>query len=53
MAHINNRFLDLPGSYLFSEIAQRVSHYMSQHKGERIIRLGIGDVTQPLTPAVA
>ena len=52
MAHINNRFLDLPGSYLFSEIAQRVSHYMSQHKGERIIRLGIGDVTQPLTPAV-
>lgn len=52
MAHINNRFLDLPGSYLFSEIAQRVSRYMSQHKGERIIRLGIGDVTQPLTPAV-
>lgn len=52
MVHINNRFLDLPGSYLFSEVARRVSHYVSQHEGERVIRLGIGDVTQPLTPAV-
>lgn len=52
MVHINNRFLDLPGSYLFSEVARRVSHYLSQHEGERVIRLGIGDVTRPLTPVV-
>ena len=52
MAFVNENFLKLPGSYLFSEIARRVSAYKGEHPDADIIRLGIGDVTEPLCPAV-
>ena len=48
MAHINDNYRKLPGSYLFSEIARRVSTFQAAHPDANIIRLGIGDVTQPL-----
>ena len=51
MAFVNENFLKLPGSYLFSEIARRVSAYKGEHPDADIIRLGIGDVTRPLPPA--
>lgn len=52
MAHINDNFLKLPGSYLFSEIARRTAAYTKAHPEAALIRLGIGDVTRPLPAAV-
>ena len=52
MAHVNEHFLKLPGNYLFSDIAKKVNTYKVTHPKEKIIRLGIGDVTQPLAPAI-
>ena len=52
MLHVNENYLKLPGSYLFSEIARRVSAFQAQHPERELIRLGIGDVTRPLVPAV-
>ena len=52
MAPINENFGKLPGSYLFSTVAQKVAAYRAAHPEAKIIRLGIGDVTQPLAPAV-
>ena len=52
MVHINSNFQKLPGSYLFSEVARRVSVYAGAHPNSNIIRLGIGDVTRPLPDAV-
>ena len=52
MFKINDNYLKLPGSYLFSTIAKKVSAYTNEHPDKRIIRLGIGDVTLPLAPAV-
>lgn len=52
MANINDNFLKLSPSYLFSTIAKKVSAYKEAHPEAKIIRLGIGDVTQPLAPAV-
>ena len=52
MAHINENFLKLAPSYLFSDIAKRVSAYKEANPQKNIIRLGIGDVTRPLAPAV-
>ena len=52
MALINEHFLKLPGSYLFSEIAKRVKAYKESHPEAQVISLGIGDVTRPLAPAV-
>ena len=52
MFHINDHFQKLPGSYLFAEIARRVKAYQQEHPDADIIRLGIGDVTKPLVPAV-
>jgi len=52
MAKINDNYLKLPGSYLFSEIARRVAAYSASRPEAKLIRLGIGDVTQPLPPAV-
>jgi len=49
---INENFLKLSGAYLFSEIAQKVKAYKAEAPGADIISLGIGDVTQPLCPAV-
>ena len=51
MAFINDNFLKLPGSYLFSEIARRVEAFKASHPGVKLIRLGICDVTRPLPPA--
>ena len=52
MVQINQNFAKLPGSYLFSEIGRRVAQYSRENPGADLIRLGIGDVTQPLVPAV-
>jgi len=52
MASINENYLKLPGSYLFAEIARRVTAFKSENPSANIIRLGIGDVTQPLVPSV-
>ena len=52
MAFINENYLKLPGSYLFAEIARRVAAFKAANPAADIIRLGIGDVTQPL-PAVS
>ena len=51
MATINDNYLKLPGSYLFAEIGRRVAAYQQEHPEADIIRLGIGDVTQPLPGA--
>ena len=52
MASVNANYLKLKGSYLFIEIARRVKAYQEANPDARIIRLGIGDVTRPLPPAV-
>lgn len=52
MIKINENYLNLQGSYLFSDIAKRVSAFKNQHPDADIIRLGIGDVTLPLCDAV-
>ena len=52
MAQINSNYLKLPGSYLFAAIAKKVAAYREKHPDADIIRLGIGDVTRPLVPAV-
>lgn len=52
MALVNEHFLKLPGSYLFSDIAKKVNTFKVTHPKTDLIRLGIGDVTQPLAPAV-
>jgi LL-diaminopimelate aminotransferase len=52
MAHINENYLKLPGSYLFAEIGRRVAKYREEHPDANVIRLGIGDVTRPLPGAV-
>ena len=52
MARVNQNFLKLPGGYLFPEIGRRVRAFSAQNPPMPLIRLGIGDVTQPLAPAV-
>lgn len=52
MATINENYLKLPGSYLFTEIGRRVAAYAQANPDKSIIKLGIGDVTRPLAPAV-
>ena len=52
MAHINQNYLKLPGGYLFPEIGRRVRAYSAENPTKDLVRLGIGDVTQPLAPAV-
>lgn len=52
MFKINENYLKLPGSYLFSNIAKKVAAYTEANPDKSIIRLGIGDVTQPLAPAI-
>ena len=52
MAKVNDNYLKLPGSYLFSTIGKKVAAYSAEHPEKEIIRLGIGDVTQPLAPAI-
>ena len=52
MVKANDNYLKLPGSYLFSTIGKKVREYSEAHPEAKIIRLGIGDVTQPLAPAI-
>ena len=52
MALVNEHFLKLSNNYLFSDIAKKVNAFKVSHPKERVISLGIGDVTQPLCPAV-
>ena len=52
MAQINQHFLELQQSYLFSEVAKRVASFAENHPEKKIIRMGIGDVTLPLVPCV-
>ncbi len=52
MFRVNEDYLKLPGSYLFSTIGKKVAAYTEANPDKRIIRLGIGDVTKPLAPAV-
>lgn len=51
MALVNEHFLKLPGNYLFSDIAKKVNSFKVTHPQTELIRLGIGDVTQPLPRA--
>ncbi|NLL92795.1 MAG: LL-diaminopimelate aminotransferase [Clostridiales bacterium] len=52
MFKINDNYLKLPGSYLFSNIGKKVNAFTSANPDKKIIRLGIGDVTLPLAPKV-
>ncbi len=52
MYKINDNYLKLPGSYLFSTIGKKVNAYVEANPDKKVIRLGIGDVTLPLAPAV-
>lgn len=52
MFKINDNYLKLPGSYLFSTIGKKVNAYQAANPDKEIIRLGIGDVTLPLAPVV-
>lgn len=49
---LNENYFELKPNYLFSEIAERVNTYIKENKGVSVIRMGIGDVTRPLCPAV-
>jgi len=53
MARTNPNYSNIAGSYLFAEIARRVEAYRAANPGARIVRLGIGDVSGPIAPAVA
>ena len=52
MFKVNDKYLKLPGSYLFSTIGKKVAAFTQDNPDKEIIRLGIGDVTQPLAPAI-
>ncbi len=52
MTKVNENYLKLPGSYLFSETAKRAQQSAAAHPERKLIKLGIGDVTRPLAPAV-
>ena len=52
MYQINENYLKLPGSYLFSTIGKKVAAYKESNPEKEVISLGIGDVTQPLAPAI-
>lgn len=52
MSLVNENFLELQDNYLFSTIAKKVEQYQKQNPNKKIIKLGIGDVTLPIVPAV-
>jgi len=52
MININENFLDLQDSYLFSTIAKKVAEFANNNPDKKIIKLGIGDVTRPIPPAI-
>ena len=51
MSFINDNFLELQDSYLFSNIAKKVAKFTEENPDKKIIKLGIGDVTKPIVPA--
>ena len=52
MIRVNENYLKIQASYLFTEIAHRVKAHQDAHPEAKVIRLGTGDVTEPLAPAV-
>lgn len=52
MVKANENYLKLPGNYLFSTIGRKVREYQEKNPEAKVIRLGIGDVTQPIAPAI-
>lgn len=52
MASINENYLKLAAGYLFPEIGRRVNEYVKNNPAKKVIRMGIGDVTQPLAPSI-
>ena len=52
MYRLNENYLKLPGSYLFSGIAKKVAEFKEANPDRKVISLGIGDVTLPLVPAI-
>lgn len=52
MAKVNESFLNLENNYVFSEMNTRVETYKEKHKDKKVISLGVGDVSLPLTNAV-
>ena len=50
--HFNSNFNNIENNYLFAEVANRASAYSSSHPDKKLLKLGIGDVTLPLAPAV-
>jgi len=52
MFKVNDNYLKLPGSYLFSTIGKKVNAFAAANPDKKIIRLGIGDVTKPLTKSI-
>jgi len=52
VARINDNYLKLKSSYLFSDIAKRIKAFQEKNPSAKLIRLGIGDIVQPLPPAV-
>ena len=52
MLHVNENYAKVKPTYLFAEIAHRVSAHQAANPGAKVIRLGIGDVTEPLAPSV-
>ena len=52
MININENFLNLQDSYLFSTIAKKVAEFQKNNPDKRIIKLGIGDVTRPIAPKI-
>ena len=52
MFRVNENYQKLPGSYLFSTIGKKVAAYQSANPEKQVIRLGIGDVTQPIAPVI-
>ena len=52
MVKINDNYCKLSESYLFSEIAHRVAAFSEKNPDKKVIKMGIGDVTRPLCPAV-
>ncbi|HCM91674.1 MAG TPA: LL-diaminopimelate aminotransferase, partial [Lachnospiraceae bacterium] len=52
MVRINDNYLKLPDSYLFSDIGRKVNAFIKENPDKKVIRLGIGDVTRPLTPTI-
>ena len=52
MFKVNDNYLKLPGSYLFSTVARKDREFRAAHPDKKVIKLSIGDVTQPLAPAI-